>query len=107
MPDTIQLHCRKCKKKQTVENPEIVTTKNNRRAGKGKCPICGSKLFGFLPKIKQDKPTSTIDVKVAQGENIKKGDAIALENGKATKATKAKKQPTIEEEIAGWDEIQN
>jgi len=49
-PGEILGYCVKCKTSRTMTQVEIVTTKNNRRAAKGKCPVCGTKMNKFLPK---------------------------------------------------------
>ncbi|MFH0986575.1 MAG: DUF5679 domain-containing protein [Candidatus Micrarchaeota archaeon] len=38
-------YCVKCKKKQTMEKPTQVTMKNGKKATKGICPKCGTKMF--------------------------------------------------------------
>ncbi|MCH8821018.1 hypothetical protein IID23_00665 [Patescibacteria group bacterium] len=38
-------YCVKCKAKKEVQNPEQVTMKNGRKALKGTCPDCGTKMF--------------------------------------------------------------
>ncbi|MBN3033788.1 MAG: hypothetical protein JW873_06800 [Candidatus Saganbacteria bacterium] len=38
-------YCVKCKKKQEMKNPKAVTMKNGRKAMKGECPDCGTKMF--------------------------------------------------------------
>jgi predicted RNA-binding Zn-ribbon protein involved in translation (DUF1610 family) len=38
-------YCVKCKKKQTMDKAKEVTLKNGRKATKGECPKCGTKMF--------------------------------------------------------------
>lgn len=38
-------YCMKCKKKETMDKPEEVTMKNGRKATKGTCPKCQTKMF--------------------------------------------------------------
>lgn len=38
-------YCVKCKKKVAMKNPKVVTLKNKRKATKGECPKCGTKIF--------------------------------------------------------------
>ncbi|MEX0621634.1 MAG: DUF5679 domain-containing protein [Candidatus Woykebacteria bacterium] len=38
-------YCVKCKTKREVSSPEQVTMKNGRKALKGTCPVCGTKMF--------------------------------------------------------------
>ena len=46
-------YCLKCRKKIEVKDSEEIITKNNRNAIRGVCPICGTKVFKFLPSIKK------------------------------------------------------
>ena len=48
--DEVKAYCMKCKTERMVKDPHVVTTKNGRRAAQGTCPICGTKMFKFLPK---------------------------------------------------------
>lgn len=38
-------YCVKCKKKTAMDSPKAVTLKNGRKATKGQCPKCGTKMF--------------------------------------------------------------
>jgi len=38
-------YCVKCKKKQEMKDPKQVELKNKRKATKGVCPSCGTKMF--------------------------------------------------------------
>ena len=38
-------YCVKCKKKQEMNDSKAVTLKNGRKATKGICPACGTKMF--------------------------------------------------------------
>ena len=49
----IEAYCVKCKEKRTIEDAEVVTMENGRRAAKGKCPTCGTKVTRFLPSEKK------------------------------------------------------
>ena len=49
MTDEIKAYCMKCKAERTIQNVQIVTTKNGRPAANGACPVCGTKMFKFLP----------------------------------------------------------
>ena len=40
-----EAYCVKCKAKREVKDPEQVTMKNGRKALKGTCPECGTKMF--------------------------------------------------------------
>jgi hypothetical protein len=46
----MQAYCVKCKAKREIKNPEAVVMKNGRSATKGKCPVCGGKVFTFAKK---------------------------------------------------------
>ena len=48
--DEIKAYCMKCKAERIVSNVQIVTMKNGRPAANGQCPVCGTKMFKFLPK---------------------------------------------------------
>lgn len=41
-------YCVKCKAKQTMKNAEVKTNDKGRRAAKGVCPVCGTKMNLFL-----------------------------------------------------------
>ena len=41
----MKAYCVKCRKKVEIENPKQVTLKNKRKAFKGTCPNCGTKVF--------------------------------------------------------------
>lgn len=47
-------YCVRCKAKKEIKNPEEITMKNGRRALTGVCLDCGTKMFKFLPKKKND-----------------------------------------------------
>ena len=38
-------YCVKCKKKQEMKDAKEVTLKNGRKAVKGTCPACSTKMF--------------------------------------------------------------
>jgi DNA-directed RNA polymerase subunit RPC12/RpoP len=40
-----QAYCVKCKKKVDMKSEQAVTMKNGRKAKKGECPNCGTKVF--------------------------------------------------------------
>jgi len=41
----VEGYCVKCKKKTKMTEPKQVTLKNGRKATKGVCPNCGTKMF--------------------------------------------------------------
>ena len=53
MTDEIKAYCMKCKAERVVSNVAIVTMKNGRPAAQGVCPVCGTKMFKFLPSGKK------------------------------------------------------
>jgi len=38
-------YCVKCRAKKEVSNPEQITMKNGKKALRGTCPDCGTKVF--------------------------------------------------------------
>ena len=54
MTEEIKAYCMKCKAERTIQNVQIVTTKNGRPAANGACPVCGTKMFKFLPSSYKD-----------------------------------------------------
>lgn len=40
-----EAYCVKCRAKREVQNPEQVTMKNGKKALRGTCPNCGTKVF--------------------------------------------------------------
>jgi len=56
--DEVKAYCMKCKTARVVKDPQVVTTKNGRRAAQGTCPTCGTKMFKFLPKEVAPAPTA-------------------------------------------------
>ncbi|MFH1294523.1 MAG: DUF5679 domain-containing protein [Candidatus Aenigmatarchaeota archaeon] len=41
----VEAYCVKCKKKVEIKGPQAVTLKNGKKATKGTCPKCGTKVF--------------------------------------------------------------
>jgi len=46
----IKAYCMKCKTERAVQNVQTITTKNGRPALQGVCPVCGTKMYKFLPR---------------------------------------------------------
>ena len=50
--DTIYMekagYCVKCRQKRKMENAKPTTTSNNRKAMKGQCAVCGTKMMRFV-----------------------------------------------------------
>jgi hypothetical protein len=53
MADEIQAYCVKCRTQRTMKDASIEETSNGRRAAKGVCPVCGTKMTKFLPNEKK------------------------------------------------------
>lgn len=58
--DEVKAYCMKCKTERVVQDAHVVTTKNGRRAAQGTCPVCGTKMFKFLPKLTTQDTTETV-----------------------------------------------
>lgn len=41
----VEAYCVKCKKKVEIKGPQPVTLKNGKKATKGTCPVCSTKVF--------------------------------------------------------------
>ena len=41
-------YCVKCRQKRKMENAKPTTTSNNRKAMKGQCAVCGTKMMRFV-----------------------------------------------------------
>ncbi|HEY1017118.1 MAG TPA: DUF5679 domain-containing protein [Herpetosiphonaceae bacterium] len=48
-----EAYCVKCKTKRPIKDAKIETMENGRRALKGTCSTCGTKLTRFLPSEKK------------------------------------------------------
>lgn len=46
----VEAYCVKCRKKVKIKNPVKVTLKNGRKAIRGICPYCGTKVFRIVGK---------------------------------------------------------
>ncbi len=55
MAEQITGHCMKCKEKREMKDTEEVTMKNGRKAVKGVCATCGTKMFKILGKSDVEK----------------------------------------------------
>lgn len=49
--EKLTFYCVKCKEKKEINEYEEVIMKNGRKAAKGVCPDCGTKLFRILGKV--------------------------------------------------------
>jgi hypothetical protein len=57
MTEEIKAYCMKCKAERTIQSVQIVMTKNGRPAANGVCPVCGTKMFKFLPSSYKSQAT--------------------------------------------------
>lgn len=48
----VEAYCMKCKASRKMNDAQEVTMDNGRRAAKGICPVCGTKMTKFLPSQK-------------------------------------------------------
>ena len=42
-------YCARCKARRSISDAREETTDSGRRAARGTCPVCGAKMFTFLP----------------------------------------------------------
>jgi hypothetical protein len=47
-PEQVDGYCVKCKTSRTMQDVEMVRTKNGRLMAKGKCPVCGTTMTKFM-----------------------------------------------------------
>ena len=41
----MEAYCMKCKAKKEIDNPKQVKMRNGRKAVKGTCSVCGTKMY--------------------------------------------------------------
>lgn len=60
---TYEAYCVKCKTKREMKGAHIETLENGRKAAKGECSVCGTKLTRFLPSDakKGEQPAAAKD----------------------------------------------
>ena len=46
----MEAYCVKCKTKRKIQNPQEIILKNGKRAVKGVCPVCRTKMIRILGK---------------------------------------------------------
>ena len=46
----MDFYCVKCRTKRSTNDYQEVTTKNDRRAAKAKCPVCSTGLYRIMGK---------------------------------------------------------
>lgn len=44
-PVTMLAYCVKCRTKREIQNPQLARLSNGRRAFRGACPVCGTRMF--------------------------------------------------------------
>ncbi|HEY4035441.1 MAG TPA: DUF5679 domain-containing protein [Ktedonobacteraceae bacterium] len=49
-----EAYCVKCRQRQVIQGAKKVTTQKGRRALEGTCPVCGTKLFRFIAREKEN-----------------------------------------------------
>ena len=74
MTEEIKAYCMKCKAERTIQNVQIVTTKNGRPAANGACPVCGTKMFKFLPSSYKAQAAPAPTAEAAPAENPPAGE---------------------------------
>ena len=52
LPFDVEGYCVRCRQKIVMKDAKEVIMKNGRMAAKGTCPVCGTRMFRFLPKKK-------------------------------------------------------
>ena len=55
----VEAYCMKCKTRRMMKDAQEVRMENGRRAAKGTCPECGTKMTKFLPSEKGATATET------------------------------------------------
>jgi hypothetical protein len=48
---TVEAYCAHCRERRTISDAIEETTTNGRRAARGTCPVCGTQVFTFLPRL--------------------------------------------------------
>ena len=52
--DATEAYCVKCRQKRAIQGARKVTTPKGRRAVEGTCSVCGTKLFRFIARGKEN-----------------------------------------------------
>jgi predicted nucleic acid-binding Zn-ribbon protein len=68
MTEEIKAYCMKCKAERTIQNVQIAMTKNGRPAANGACPVCGTKMFKFLPSSYKESAAPYVAAPAAVAE---------------------------------------
>jgi hypothetical protein len=81
----VEAYCMKCKATRKMNDAQEVTMENGRRAAKGICPVCGTKMTKFLPSDKS-KATSEPTTAAASAPSKAAGTARKAAGGAKSKA---------------------
>ena len=81
MTEEIKAYCMKCKAERVIQNVQIVTTKNGRPAANGTCPVCGTKMFKFLPSSYKQVATGAAKPEAVASEAVPPELAPVVEPG--------------------------
>ena len=93
MTEEIKAYCMKCKAERTIQNVQIVMTKNGRPAANGVCPVCGTKMFKFLPSSYKSMaaPAAPAEAPITEAPAA---EAPATESAPAAQADPASSAPS-------------
>jgi hypothetical protein len=79
----VEGYCMKCKAKRDMKSTEEVTMKNKRKAMKGECTKCGTKMFKILAGPAKSKKGGAV-----KSKKSKKGGAVKSKKTKKSKKSK-------------------
>jgi len=88
MTEEIKAYCMKCKAERTIQTVQIVMTKNGRPAANGTCPVCGTKMFKFLPSSYKSQAVPATVAPVAEAPAASEPEPVA-ESAPASETTVA------------------
>jgi hypothetical protein len=80
MTEEIKAYCMKCKAERTIQSVQIVMTKNGRPAANGVCPVCGTKMFKFLPSSYKSQAVAApapVEAAPAAAEPVEAASAVS------------------------------
>lgn len=103
MIHNLTARCMKCREQKEIKDLQIITTKNNRNAATGICPICGTKLFRFLPKDFRNPSKPKVPDSSSVSTTSLPTSTTSLSQG--TENAKEIKPENAEKEIEGFDEV--
>ena len=82
----VEAYCMKCKATRKMNDAQEVTMENGRRAAKGICPVCGTKMTKFLPSDKSKAAASEPTPAAASAPSKAAGTARKAAGGAKSKA---------------------